>query len=87
MTIAIVIGIVWLAIGLMVWGSAITYDIFKRQDKIVKWVNESIQSRDLPRGEYPLLKEQNYPYFAFVKGFVATVLLWPYVLNQKLGGW
>lgn len=63
------------------------HDTYKRQDKIVKWINEAIKSKDLPRSEWPLLEEQNYSFWAFIKGFVATVLLWPVVINKKLNGW
>lgn len=77
----------WLIIGLITWGSAIMHDTYKRQDKIVKWINEAIKSKDLPRNEWPLLEEQNYSFWAFIKGFVATVLLWPVVINKKLNGW
>lgn len=80
----IVIG--WLIIGLITWASAMMHDTYKRQDKIVKWINEAIQSKDLPRSEWPLLEEQKYPFIAFVRGFIATVLLWPVVVNRKLSG-
>jgi hypothetical protein len=81
----IIIG--WLVIGLITWGSAMMHDTYARQDKIVKWINEAIQSKDLPRSKWPLLEEQNYPFISFVKGFIATLLLWPMVVNRKLGGW
>lgn len=79
--------LIWLFLGLTTWAAAMMHDTYRRQDKIVKWINESIKSRDLPRSEWPLLKEQNYTFFAFVKGFVLTVILWPVVANRKLNGW
>lgn len=78
---------IWLAIGLVIWGSAIMHDTHKRQDIIVKWINEAIKSKDLPRDKWPLLNEQNYSFWAFAKGFVLTLVLWPIVLNRKLNGW
>lgn len=83
----ITIAIVWLVMGLITWGSAIMHDTHKRQDKMVKWINEAIKSKDLPRDEWPLLKEQKYPWISFVKGFIITLVLWPIVVNRKLGGW
>jgi len=79
----IIIG--WLMMGLVVWAGAICHDIFKRQDKIVKWINEAINSKDLPRKPSPFMEEQNYTFMAFVRGFILTVTLWPIVLNRKLG--
>ena len=81
----IVIG--WLIMGFIIWASATMHDVLKRQDKILKWINESIVSRDLPRKESPLLKEMNYPFIAIVKGLVLTLIAWPVVINRKLGGW
>lgn len=76
--------VIWLVIGLIVWGSAICDDIMKRQDKMIKWINEAIISKDLPRSKSPLLKEHDYTFIMFVKGFVLTLVLWPVVLNRKL---
>lgn len=77
----------WLVMGAITWAAAFAHDTYKRQDKIVKWINEAIKSHDLPRSEWPLLEEQRYAFIACVKGFIVTLLLWPVVLNKKLGGW
>ena len=76
---------VYLFIGLMTYNSAILHDVFKRQDKILTFLNEAIQSRDLPRKEWPLLEPKKYSFMAFVRGFALTVFLWPMVFNKKLG--
>ena len=79
--------VAWLIIGLIVWGSAICHDIFLRQDKMAKWINEAIKSKDLPRDKWPLVEPTNYTFISFVKGFIMTLILWPVVVNRKLGGW
>lgn len=78
---------IWCTIGAITWASATAHETYKRQDKIIKWINEAIKSKDLPRDEWPLLEEQRYSFIAFFKALVITMVLWPVVINKKLSGW